>query len=206
MININDSNEINKYLRQVLITQSELSPERVLDALSVYGTELDKLLDESIYNSIDRTNATMLFELNTRTASSDMTMEENEVKVEALTCSNYVFCDDLKVSNDLKVLDSDITSYKAFRLNVIIYGDASTNIAQKLVARLNSEACRVQLYEQGIYLEKLSDPNTINEFKNDTMWLRTDINIDIAIKQNITQITLDNDYNIIDDVNIIKNK
>lgn len=206
MIEFNNIEELNKVLRQMLITQSELSPERVLNALSVYGTELDKLLEDNIYESIDRFNATLLFELSSRDATSDMSMEEDTTVVDALTCSRYNLCNGLEVSDDLKVTDSSLTSYKAFKLNVIIYGIDSTTIAQKLFARFNSEFCRTLLYQQGIYLESVSQPAILNEFKNNTMWLRNDMTINIAVKQNISQITSDDDYEQLSAVTIIENK
>lgn len=197
MKTFNDVNELNKYLRNILITQTQLDGSRVLNALSLYGTELDKLLSDSTtqYDAIDNTNTTLLFELQARSSTSDMSMEENETSVASLVCSDNVECDSLTVSDNGPVLDTSIAYYKSYKLNIIIYGNASSTLAGKLVARLRTETVRNKLYCDGIYLESVSDQTTINEYKNESMWLRNDITVNISVKQDIAQISVDGNFN-----------
>lgn len=176
MISISNVNEIEKIIRQTLITQSELDGSDVLNALSIYGTTLDKLFEEHIFTSVEQSDSFMLFELMSRDASSDISMDENDA----------------------------ITYYKAFKVKLIIYGNSSSDIALKLCSRLRTEEVRANLYEQGIYLEKVSDPYILNEYKNETMWLRNDIDIDIAVKYTVQPITVDNNFSDITELNIIK--
>lgn len=180
MKSFDNVSDLEKILRQALITQSTLAPERVLNSLSMYGTELDKLLSENICESIDQNDTTMLFELTSREATSDVSMTETQ-------------------DNDLNL----ITYYKAFRLKVIMYGNSSSDIALQLAARFRTEEVRNDLYEQGIYLEKITDPFIINEYKNETMWLRNDVDIDIGVKFSFTPITTDASFANISELNII---
>lgn len=183
MIAFQNVKELEKILRENLIIQSELKPERVRNSLSIYGTQLDKLLSEEIYGSIEQSDCLLLFELNSRESTSDVSMTETE-------------------DND----DNSITYYKAFRLRVILYGDDSSDIALKLVARFRTEEVRSHLYEQGVYLEKISDPFKLNEFKNETMWIRNDIEIDIGCKFKIQPINLDSNFIDITELNIIQDE
>lgn len=208
----NDVKELEKYLRNELITQSQLNPKRVLNALSTYGTELDKLLNESdnneeideTYDAITPCNTTMLFELEAKDSNSNVSMEDNKVNdPTALICSNSLECDGAVASDGNPTLDTNITYYKMFSLKVIIYGNDSINLASKLVARFRSEATRNKLYADGVYLAEVSEQKTVNEFKNEMMWLRNDITIDIGIKQSIAQLTPEHTFADVD-ITILK--
>lgn len=203
-----DIKELEKYLRQELIVQSQLDETRVLNGLSVYGVELDKLLagedDEQIYDGITHDNTTLLFELEARDSNNNVSMEE-DIKDEskAVICSNSTDCDNITVSDDTGTVNTNITYYKAFRLKVIIYGDDSKNLAFKLAARFRSQAVRNALYSKGIYVEEVTEQKSVNEYKNESMWLRNDFDINIGIKQEVEQITTESDFNNVD-ITILK--
>ena len=172
MKNFSKTEEIEKIIRNVLIEQSELEQDKVLNSLSTYGTELDKVLEDTIYVSIDKPEVVILYELQTRESSSDVSF------------------DDFDEQNNLDIITYD----KAHRVKLIMYGNDSSTLAMKLIARLRTAVIRQQLYDSGVYLEKVSDPHTINEYKNETMWLRNDIDIDIAVKYAIPKVTSDTIY------------
>lgn len=176
--------ELNKYLRNMLVTQSEINSDKVLNALSIYGTELDKLLSESIYTSIDQLDSVILFELINRDSNSNVSFNEYE-------------------QTSLGTIDNNVTYYKCYTLKLIIYGDSSSDVANKIVARFRTEKVKEDLYENGIYLERVTDPISLNEFKNNTMWLRNDIDIDIGVKLKISQISTDSDFQSFSDLKII---
>lgn len=159
--------ELNKILREVLVSQSQLSQSKVLNALSIHGEDLDELFEEQIYTSIERYEVMILFELQSRRNTSDVSM-----------------------TND----DGTITLDRSFALRVVIYGNDSSDVANLLVARLRTENIRNFLHEQGVYLEKINEPDILNEYKNNTMWLRNDIEIDIISKFNITQTELESEF------------
>lgn len=179
--------ELNKVLRNCLITQSQMNEKMVLNSLSLYGTELDKLLislsRDQRYTSIEQNDALLLFELISRESSGDISITENEE-------NPY----------------HNITYNKAFKLKIIIYGDAGSDIALKTIARLRTEEVRNNLYEQGVYLEKVSDPFILNEYKNETMWLRNDFEMDIAVQFKIVPILTDHEFTNISELNLIKNE
>lgn len=174
MITFTSINELNKYLRNMLIEQSGLSSDRVLNSLSLNGTDLDKKISsaDEEYNSIEIDNTTLLFELLTRASN-------NNSSEDALP---------------IGTAQSKIIYNRAFRMHIILYGDSSPDLANTLVARIRSENVRVQMYNQGVFIETVDDPESINEYKNEMMWLRTDFNIDIDVEFNISQITADNNY------------
>lgn len=195
-----------KILRDTLIEQSQLLPERVLNSLSIHGTELDKILEEQIYNSIELNDTTMLFELYSLDSTSNVSMEEGDIyTAKPLTCSNSTICSEEVICGKF-IIDRSITYYKMFRLHLILYGQNSSDLAVKLSSRLRSLSTRSKLYESGIYIEKVSDPETINEYKNDIMWLRNDVNIDLGLKFSISQVSLPTEYMKLNDIHVIRRK
>lgn len=180
MKTISNINELNKILRNMLIEQSQLTPSMVLSSLSLHGTDLDKHLQQicslttlcgehnnSNYNSIERQDALMLFELESNTMLNDISITTE---------------------------DDKLIYYRALVLKVILYGDGSNDIASNTIARLRSEAVREKLYGNGVYLESVSRPNVLNDFKNDTMWLRVDFDINLGCKLVIEQIDTPNTW------------
>lgn len=153
--------EITTILRKILISQSELNPNFVRDAESEYGTDLDKDYENSIFNSIEPYNTLILFELRDRNNDSDMTEITN--------------CDKLVL-------------YKSYQLHCIIYGDDSGDVANKLVSRLNSSYIKQVFQENSLYLESVSMPIEIHEFKNMRLWQRHDININLSCELIFNQI------------------
>lgn len=203
MKSIQTLDELTLALRQMLIQQSELSPDRVLNALSLEGTELDKLLEEQVYESISQNDTTILFQLTALPSESDVSMEEGDkYTAREQVCSMSTISGRNTIVGDF-VIDYSITYYKMYRLAVIMYGLASSDLAAKLIARLRSGNARTNLYSSGIYLEEVSNPTTINEFKNNIMWLRNDFDIDIGVKYNISQISLPETFKTVNTLNII---
>lgn len=167
MIYIDDIKELEKIIRNVLIEQSEISSKFVRNALSVYGTDLDQNTGDNIFTAIARTQALMLFELNAKNLSSDMS-ETNA--------------------------DDSISYYKAYTVRIIIYGDKSPTIANKLIARMRTQYVRDSLQDKGVYLDSVSNADSIYEYKNGVMWIRNDFSIDIACTMNIQPVTSISDF------------
>lgn len=171
MIVINDINQLNKIVREQLIIQSELIPNRVRNALTTYGATLDKLLRKDEYESICECDELMLFELRSRENDADVSMTE---------------------------IDDNITYYKSYTIYVILYGDNSATVMNKLISRLRSLPVRQKLYENGVYLEEIKNDISFNEFKNDTIWHRHDVEILISCKMSIAQVSADIDFDNLD--------
>ena len=193
-----NSDEINKLIRLQIIRQANLLPERVLNSLSTYGAELDKVLteiltvstshtvgrhnvqsseDESIYVPIQHSDVVVLFELQDRQSSNNMS-ETND--------------------------DNSVTYTKSYIVHLILYGDSCGDVATTLVARLRTERCRTELLDEGISLERVTDPDRINEFKNNTLWQRTDFDIYISVEYKYTQVDDMQDFEGLSQLNIIR--
>ena len=192
MKSIQNLDVLTETIRNMLISQSELSPDRVLNSLSLTGTDLDKLLEDSIYTSITQNDTTLLFELSSVNVSNNNVSMESGDKYNSkyLACSPFTICGPNTIVGSF-VIDYSITYYKMYQLHLILYGLSSSEVAMKLVARLRSEAVRHNLYADGLYVEDITDIQTFNEFKNNLMWLRNDITINIGIKSDISQILSD---------------
>lgn len=175
MIAIKDINELNKIIREQLIIQSELDSNRVRNALTTYGATLDKLLHEDKYESICKCDELMLFELRTRENDADVSMTE---------------------------YDDNITFYKSYTIYIILYGDNAATIMNKLIARMRSQAVRQALYENGVYLQEMKNDISFNEFKNDTLWHRHDVEILISCKMSIEQVSPNVDFEEFGDLTI----
>ena len=160
--------ELNSVLRKVLIEQSELPADRVLNSLSEYGTDLDILLEDNSYDSINFDTPTMLFELSLRPSSSDISENSSQITQEKLTVSDYIYVDGLVVSDDGPIINDTIDFYKSYKLHVIIYGNNGYNIANKTIGRLRSEFVRNEVQEKGIYLESVENLNSLKESKFST--------------------------------------
>lgn len=177
MNTIANIDELNKLIRNQLIIQAELPSNRVRNALTTYGAMLDKLLTKQEFDSVCPCEELMLFELKTRENDADVSMTENE--------------------------DASISYYKSYSVYIILYGNNSATIMNKLIARLRTQAVRQALYEEGVYIEEVKNDLSINEFKNDVMWHRHDTEILISCKMSIKQVTPDNAFEKLNPVNII---
>ena len=178
MINpISKVKELEKILRSEIITQSELDEKRVANSLSIYGETLDKLLNNSIADSYEKTDSVILFELSNRDNPSDISYTDTE---------------------------ENIIYNKSYRLNLIIYGDSSPDIANKITMRFRTENVRDNLFNEGVYIEEVTDPSSFNEFINDVMWLRTDLSILLTATFKLSQINKSEEFKELSDLKIIK--
>lgn len=176
MISITDINELNKILRKYLISQTELPADRVRNALTTYGAELDKLLQRQEYDSINECDNILLFELKTRENDGDVSMTE---------------------------ADDIITFFKSYTLHLILYGAHAATIMNKFIARFRTQSIRQLLYEEGVYIEKVFNDTRINEYKNDVMWDRHDTDIYISCKMSIDQLSADETFESVEPVTTI---
>jgi hypothetical protein len=176
MTTLSNIKDIEKIVRKHLISESEMPANMIRNALTTYGAALDKWLEEQQYNTVCECDSIMLFELRTRDNLADKSMTEN---------------------------DDSITFFKSYEVYVIIYGASSAMIANNVISRFRTQRVRQALYQEGVYLEGVTNDTSINEFKNDVMWHRHDFSINISCKLCIKQTTVDNAF---DDVttNIIK--
>lgn len=168
--------ELNKVLRQQVILQTELPADNVRNGLSTYGETLEKLLAKQTYEAYEQEDSFIVFELKTRQNESDVSY-----------------------TND----DDTVTYDRSYELICYIYGNSSADVANKLVARLRTEKVRTDLYDQGVYLEKINEPISFNEYKNDMMWLRTDVSIMISCEFRLNQVVIEEPIVKLSDLEIV---
>ena len=172
-----DINTIAPILRSFIIEQTGVNAQFVRDATTEYGAYLDQHVSHGVFETITPSNTMILFELKTRESSSNMSYTNK---------------------------DNSISYFNSYRLHIIIYGNDSGNVANKLVARFRTEKVRNAILASGIYMESISEPFRITEFKNSIVWQRNDIDVDISCEISITQISTDPDYTSFDKINIIQ--
>lgn len=172
---IQDVRELDKIWRQTILKQSELKSDRVLNSMSVRGVDLVKQY-ESVTTSIDVKDCFIVFNVKAKESDNDISMEEDS---------------------------SDLTIYKAYTFSMTIYGEKSEFLGSMLKARIESDKCRTDLFEQGVYFERISSFTTETEFYNETAWRRTDIVIDFSIRLDITQIDDYEDFDHLSDLQVV---
>ena len=176
MTNMASVKELNKIIRNHLIEQSELNQKNVLNAISNYGETLDKLIENQVFGSYQKTDVVLLFQLNSRDNDADISFTDS---------------------------DDKIVYYKSYEIYITMYGDNSPNIANNIASRFRTQQVKNSLLDSGIYLEYISNPTIINEFKNKSLWIRTDLSIGIRCQFSISQIGKEDNFNVINTVNII---
>lgn len=172
---ISNIDELNRIIRHQLMLQSELDGSKVLNSVSSYGQNLDKLLQAAEYTSVVPSDNILLFELTTRSSDAEVSYMMND-----------------KIQYD-----------RAYLVKVIIYGDNSSDIMNKLVGRFRTEKVRYSLQQEGVYLESIDPSGPINEFKNDRMWIRNDCDINIYCRNEIDELNPSDDFESFDGLTVI---
>lgn len=172
--------EIDKIIRKVLIEQSELKSKRVLNAISVRGQNLSKLINENEYSSYTLNDTFIIFEtLSNPSSNNNVVMEED---------------------------DDTITCYSSFYIKILIYGNNSPQMVNKLKSRLLSREVIDNLYNEGIHIEKISNPEPIHEWLNETLWVRNDLTMQISCRESFEKINSDYIIDKIGDLNLKETK
>lgn len=156
--------DIIKNLRKILSKQAEIDIDRILNAFSIRGPELTKILNGEEEMSYDATDCFIIFELNEDVNESNVAIVNNDNTIDYN--ANYTFL-------------------------MKIYGNSSYYISQKICTRFKTEQVVNELHDLGIYLKGISNPSSVNEFINDTMWLRKDITFNLQVRHNIINLNDD---------------
>ena len=157
-----DIQELNKILRQQLILQSELTPNQVMNGVSIHGQDLIERINQYAYKSYELTDSFIVFILNSRESSNDMSQVRE---------------------------DGTIKSINSYQLHVYVYGLSAQTLANKITSRLRTEFARLDLQQKGVYVASVSNPITGNEFINNTLMIRCDFFVDVSVEMTIEQVS-----------------
>lgn len=148
--------ELDKIMRTLILQCCSVDSNNVRNALSKHGERFDKRKEEQIYESYSTSDIIIFFERVLRDTSSDVNFE-----------------------------DSSLVSYRSYSYKINIYGDECDEVANEIISKIQSQASRFYLNSHNIYLEGISGSISINEFVNDTMWLRCTFDIDITTERSV---------------------
>lgn len=153
-------NEATVILRNKIIEISKLSSEYVINALSVYGADLAKILEEIQYSI--------------KTAGSNPENMVNDTLIVFEVRNN--------TSSSNNMIQKDVV-YAAYTMHIIIYGEASEELSVKLKTGLLEIDTKCALREEGVHIMSISNIDAINEFKNSVLWQRRDFDIQFAFRR-----------------------
>lgn len=169
--------ELDKIIRKYLISQSELDPRKVINSLSVRGPELQVLVEKNTYVSPDLNTTILIFENTNNDTNNNVSVPEE---------------------------DGTFSIYQSFSCKIILYGNYSKTLGLILKSRMESEVIRQNLFDEGINIEKVTSPVSLNEFKNETVWIRTDLSIEYSCRMSVQPVNELNEMDNISKIKIIK--
>lgn len=167
-------------LRSVLLTQSALDGNHVLNALGIRGPAMEKpgtTQGEVIFESMTNDESILVFEL----------YEKDEYSEDTIV-------------NDV----SKLFTYVELGLKLIVYGKSSRTLAQTIKARLLSQEVRDALFASGVNLQTISAIEPASEYINDVLWQRRDFEVSLSCYLNISKITNNDHFTNADTIEIIK--
>ena len=157
-------NSIETIIRNILIEQSQLEPEFVRNSLSIYSTPL-MTDNQSILDTLQQNQLMILFELRARNDVLNISEQDEETGI--------------------------ITMYQGYQAHVIIYGDDCRTLANKLIARLRTGRLNDIFRDNMLEFYSASNPESVQEYINEVMWLRTDFDIDLSCIMEIEPVSSD---------------
>ena len=167
MINaINNIDEINKFIRNELISQSGLDSKRVLNGVTTHGQDLIDRLNKYCYKSYEPTDSFIVFVLSPSSSENDIsqTLEDDSIEI-----------------------------VSTYRIKCYTYGYSSMDLVQTILARFRTIEVRQNLFNNGIYLIDIGEIADGKEFINETMFIRTDFTIKISVRKIINKVNTDKD-------------
>lgn len=161
---IENMQDIDKIIGNMLLKQSGLNRQNIVNGLSVRGPELSKFITETVKQSYDLTDVVIIFER--------MALDESNTNI------------------DETESDDSIRESIAEKISINIYGNQSFAMAKTLKARFESEKVREDLLNSGIHLMQVTNVDTLNEFMNEMLWHRASFDLEIAYEISVNQIDL----------------
>ena len=151
---------IVKIFYQKIKEVSELPEGFVLNKSTANGADLIKVIND-VSKAYAYTDSFLLFDVSTDTDSNGIiTTEKNNT----------------------------VSTIADFKTTLNIYGNSSFVLAQKILARFQTEETKSEFREKGIWVKNLIFPETVKEFVNNTLWVRQDIRINFTVRFNFNKL------------------
>lgn len=168
--------ELASIVRKQLIEQTQLDPQFVRNAASIYGAGNDKTDDDKIFTSVVKCEAILFFLITKKNDNYCVTQSE----------------------------DDDIIVSQSYDVKVTIYGDKSSSITTNAIARLRKDSVRQACQLSGFYISDVSNSTSLYEFKAMTNWLRNDFTISICCEHKVSEITEPVDFDTLNTLSTIR--
>ena len=151
---------IDTVMGKLVSTLGDIPINMIFNAVSVRGPQIFKILENGARIGPDREEIFAVFEI---------TMDDGD-------------------EHNSVVVGDDITeTLSTYNFDLKIYGNNAQYVAQKIISRIRTEENIAFAKEKGIFIYKISFPKAINEFINNTLWPRADLNIKIQVIHSFEQ-------------------
>jgi len=159
MTYLNSIEDAIKILRKIISIQSEIDINDIINADSIRGPELTKIVNDQKVPYAPNENV-IVFELR-ETQDFDLSMELNNDNMH------------------------DVSSHQ---LRLVIYGDNARTVARKLKSRMLTQNVIKILSENGLSLVNVSNIESTTEMINTTRYIRRDMQINFIVSMNIDEV------------------
>jgi len=150
--------DIIKTLRSAIINYVGLDNNRVLNATSVRGPDLLKIINETELNSFNLNDSFIVFELKESNDKDYYIMSEN---------------------------DDENSIIARYQMDIKLYGSPCHIISQKMLSVFKEELVLEELYNKGVHFTGITFPESNNEFINNTLWKRCDMTIHLEARMKV---------------------
>ena len=142
----------------VSIDNIKMDNNRVLNATTVRGPDLLKIINDSELNSFNLKDSFIVFELKESDDKDYYIMNEN---------------------------DNEHSIISRYHMDIKLYGNACHRVSQKLMSVFRLDYVLQDLYEKGIHFTGITYPASNNEFINNTLWKRCDMTIHLEARMKV---------------------
>lgn len=156
MISATTYKDIIITLGKFLDEKSGLNSQRILNADSVRGTDISQMINSTESYSPAQSDSFLLFELLEDTSGEHFVTPGQR--------------------------EQDMMSIQSFNFHIMIYGNNSPMDAQKISTIFKNADLVLGLRDSGIFVNQVSAVDPINEFINNTLLIRRDIDIKIEVR------------------------
>lgn len=147
-------------LRNAIIDITKLDGQFVINALSIYGADLAKIKAEA-QESIKHSGS-----------------DPENTDVDTMIIFEVTRNED----SQNNMIQADVV-YAAYKMHLILYGDNAEETSITLKKELLKFDEKAVLNFKGVQISSISNITAVNEFKNETLWQRRDMDIFFAFRR-----------------------